>query len=138
MTNFLVSAFLMLILGTCGFFVGALVLGKINFLRLHPRYLMTIGASAMPLVWISHALFGTHNALFGPDMLVMMMGVGLVAAGWDAEAEMERERDTERVKRLRAAWEGRGLADYPPPTPGRTPSADASEDTGSSIQVDES
>jgi hypothetical protein len=110
MANILLNGLLLFVLGSGGFCLGAIVIGRIYFLRRHPRYLMAIGAGAMPAVWAGHAIVGTHPALVGLDLIVLMTGVGMIAAGWDGETEMEYERDTERVKRLRAAWELRNTA----------------------------
>jgi hypothetical protein len=68
---------------------------------------MAAGAAVMPLLWALHLVIPARPLLFGPDLLFMMAGVGMVVAGWEAEVELEEQLVDERRKRLRAAWESR-------------------------------
>jgi len=103
----MINLLFMLLYAAAGFVLGTAILGPIPALRAHPRYLMAIGAAVMPVVWAIHALAGTHPASYGLDLLFLMMGVGAIVAGWEAEEHMEYERDKEKLRQLRVAWEHR-------------------------------
>jgi hypothetical protein len=102
----------LLICALAGFVLGAVVIGSLDGLRARPRYLMATGAAIMPIVWATHPLLHGLNTHFA-DIMILMAGVGLVVAGWDAEAEMERARRLDDLRRLRAAWDKRSADTVP-------------------------
>jgi len=103
----MLNLFVMLLWGAGGFALGLLVLGGVPSLRERPRYLMAIGAAVLPLIFIVHLFVPVRAHLFGPDLLFLMAGVGMLVAGWEAEAELEALVLTERRRRLRNEWEQR-------------------------------
>jgi len=100
----------MLLWAAGGFALGLLILGGVPSLRERPRYLMTIGASVLPFIFIVHLFVPVRAHLFGPDLLFLMTGVGMLVAGWEAEAELEALVVTERRLRLRDEWERRNTS----------------------------
>jgi len=106
----MLNLLVMLLWAAGGFALGLLIFGAVPSLREHPRYLMAIGAAVLPLIFIVHLFVPVRAHLFGPDLLFLMSGVGMLVAGWEAEAELEETVATERRLRLRTEWELRNLA----------------------------
>jgi len=100
----MLNLLVMLLWAAGGFALGLLILGGVPALRERPRYLMAIGAAVLPFIFIVHLFVPVRAHLFGPDLLFLMAGVGMLVAGWDAEAELETLVVTERRRRLRSEW----------------------------------
>lgn len=89
-----------------GFLLGAFAIGSRELPRSKPRYLMVGGAAVFPIIWLVHPLLpGSYS--FDMDVLMAMTGVGLLTAGWEAEAQIERTRRLEDLRRLKASWDMR-------------------------------
>lgn len=103
----MLNLLVMLLWAAGGFALGLVVLGGVPSLRERPRYLMALGAVVMPLIFVAHLFIPIRGHLFGPDLLFMMTGVGMIVAGWDSEIELEARIADERRRRLRVEWEQR-------------------------------
>jgi hypothetical protein len=107
----------MLLWAVGGFALGLLILGAVPSLRERPRYLMSIGAAILPFIFVIHLFIPLRAHLFGPDLLFLMTGVGMIVAGWEAEVELEGLVVAERRLRLRTEWELRDLEHGTAPEP---------------------
>jgi hypothetical protein len=95
-----------------GFFGGASLVGVIESLRSRPRYLITLGALALIAgVMIGRALV-TQVLWYFPAIFLMMGGIGLISAGWEAETEWQADRA--EVHEIRMAQIRRQLAERRP------------------------
>lgn len=94
-----IFAILSLIFAILGFLAGVGLIGAVDALRARPRYLMLGGAAALLLgVDIGHALIA-QSMLYFPAIFFMMLGIGLLFAGWESEKEWQEDRN--QVHQLR-------------------------------------
>ena len=78
--------------GALGFFAGGELVGALEYLRSRPRYLMTAGTVSLLLGLALGEKSLIYNELYFAVMFLMMGGVGLVSAGWQAEKEWQADR----------------------------------------------
>ena len=90
---------LSLAFGALGFFAGSAIVGALDFFRNRPRYLMTGGAIAVLAGIVTGRAIHIEALFYFPAIFLMMGGIGLLMAGWEAEKEWHEDRA--EVHRLR-------------------------------------
>lgn len=100
----MVELFFMLLCAVVGFAIG-ISLGRIPVLQYHPRYLMAIAALTPPIAWAIRSIIDTSNFTFKLDLFIMLLGIGALVAGWEAELVIERQNKSAALSTLRSKWE---------------------------------